>query len=297
MSKTGLVVKKLSKCYGVRKVVNQVNMLIETGSFTSILGPNGAGKSTTIAMLATLTHATSGDVYYDGLEIKKHLQQVRPKIGIVFQDSVLDGALSVRDNLNIQAGLYKHISQSRIDEVIELTSLNTILKQSVNQLSGGQKRRVDIAMSVLHQPEVLFLDEPTTGLDIQTRMAIWQMLQEMKAKEGMTIVLTTHYLEETNVADNVYIMNDGEIIANGSAQALISRYTQEMLTIESGDLGGICNTLGLKYGRLPLRLPCPDAQAAITLLCEIQPFVKKFNYQQGTMNDVFVTLTGKEMIS
>ena len=297
MNEKVLVVKKLSKTYGTKQVVNQVDLSIEKGSFTAILGPNGAGKSTTIAMLSTLTQATSGDIYYDGLAIKDHLKQVRPKIGIVFQNSLLDEALSVKENLSIQAGLYKHISQERIDEVIALTSLTGILKQPVSQLSGGQKRRVDIAVSVLHQPEILFLDEPTTGLDIQTRLAIWEVLQNMKAKEAMTIVLTTHYLEETNVADNVYIINSGEIIANGSAKELIQRYTQEILTIESGDLSGICNTLGLKDEQLPLSLPCPNAQTAIKLLCDIQPFVEKFSYQQGTMNDVFVALTGKEMIS
>ena len=297
MNEKVLVVKKLSKTYGTKQVVNQVDLSIEKGSFTAILGPNGAGKSTTIAMLSTLTQATSGDIYYDGLAIQEHLRQVRPKIGIVFQNSVLDEALSVKENLSIQAGLYKHISQDRIDEVIALTSLTPILKQPVSQLSGGQKRRVDIAVSVLHQPEILFLDEPTTGLDIQTRLAIWEVLQNMKAKEAMTIVLTTHYLEETNVADNVYIINSGEIIANGSAKELIQRYTQEILTIESGELSSICNTLGLKDEQLPLSLPCPDAQTAIKLLGDIQPFVDKFSYQQGTMNDVFVALTGKEMIS
>ena len=297
MNEKLLVVKKLSKTYGLKQVVKQIDLEIKKGSFTAILGPNGAGKSTTISMLATLTQATSGDIYYDGLDIKEHLRQVRPKIGIVFQDSVLDETLSVKENLSVQAGLYKNISQNRIDEVIALTGLMTILKQPVSQLSGGQKRRVDIAVSVLHQPQILFLDEPTTGLDIQTRMNIWQVLQNMQKKEGMTIVLTTHYLEETNVADNVYIINNGEIIANGSAKGLIQRYTQEILTIESGDLSRICNTLGLKDEQLPLSLPCPDAQTAIKLLGDIQPFVDKFSYQQGTMNDVFVALTGKEMRS
>lgn len=297
MNEKLLVVKKLSKTYGSKQVVKQIDLEIKKGSFTAILGPNGAGKSTTISMLATLTQATSGDIYYDGLDIKEHLRQVRPKIGIVFQDSVLDETLSVKENLSVQAGLYKNISQNRIDEVIALTGLMTILKQPVSQLSGGQKRRVDIAVSVLHQPQILFLDEPTTGLDIQTRMNIWQVLQNMQKKEGMTIVLTTHYLEETNVADNVYIINNGEIIANGSAKGLIQRYTQEILTIESGDLSRICNTLGLKDEQLPLSLPCPDAQTAIKLLGDIQPFVDKFSYQQGTMNDVFVALTGKEMRS
>lgn len=182
MNEKVLVVKKLSKMYGAKQVVRQVDLVIEKGSFTAILGPNGAGKSTTIAMLATLTQATSGEIYYDGLDIKHHLKAVRPKIGIVFQNSVLDDALSVKENLHIQAGLYKNVSQNRIDEVIKSTSLTTILKQPVGQLSGGQKRRVDIAVSILHKPEILFLDEPTTGLDIQTRMGIWQVLQNMKKR-------------------------------------------------------------------------------------------------------------------
>ena len=297
MQTTRLTAKNLSKKYGTREVVSQLDLSVEAGSFTALLGTNGAGKSTTIGMLTTLVQPTSGEIYYDGLVSKEHLSQVRAKVGIVFQDSLLDGALSVLDNLKIQAGLYRNISKERIDEVIKLTKLTDLCKQKVSHLSGGQRRRVDIATSILHQPDILFLDEPTTGLDIQTRLAIWEMLEGMRQTENLTIFLTTHYLDEANFADNVYIIDDGKLIANGSAQALIQTYTKENLQIEAGQLSDICSVLGLSEEKFPMIIPVADAQAAISILNKIQPYVTTFTYQHGTMNEVFVALTGKEMTS
>lgn len=297
MQTTRLTAKNLSKKYGTREVVSQLDISVEAGSFTALLGTNGAGKSTTIGMLTTLVQPTSGEIYYDGLVSKEHLPQVRAKVGIVFQDSLLDGALSVLDNLKIQAGLYKNIPKERIDEVIKLTKLTALSKQKVSHLSGGQRRRVDIATSILHQPDILFLDEPTTGLDIQTRLAIWEMLEGMRQTENLTIFLTTHYLDEANFADNVYIIDDGKLIANGSAQALIQTYTKENLQIEAGQLSDICRVLGLSEEKFPMIIPVADAQAAISILNKIQPYVTTFTYQHGTMNEVFVALTGKEMTS
>lgn len=297
MQTTRLTAKNLSKKYGTREVVSQLDISVEAGSFTALLGTNGAGKSTTIGMLTTLVQPTSGEIYYDGLVSKEHLPKVRAKVGIVFQDSLLDGALSVLDNLKIQAGLYKNIPKERIDEVIKLTKLTALSKQKVSHLSGGQRRRVDIATSILHQPDILFLDETTTGLDIQTRLAIWEMLEGMRQTENLTIFLTTHYLDEANFADNVYIIDDGKLIANGSAQALIQTYTKENLQIEAGQLSDICRVLGLSEEKFPMIIPVADAQAAISILNKIQPYVTTFTYQHGTMNEVFVALTGKEMTS
>lgn len=297
MQTTRLTAKNLSKKYGTREVVSQLDLSVEAGSFTALLGTNGAGKSTTIGMLTTLIQPTSGEIYYDGLVSKEHLSQVRAKIGIVFQDSLLDDALSVLDNLKIQAGLYRNISKERIDEVIKLTKLTALCNQKVSHLSGGQRRRVDIATSILHQPDILFLDEPTTGLDIQTRLAIWEMLEGMRQTENLTIFLTTHYLDEANFADNVYIIDDGKLIANGSAQALIQTYTKENLQIEAGQLSDICRVLGRSENRFPIIVPVADDQTAISILNKIQPYVTTFTYQHGTMNEVFVALTGKEMTS
>ena len=164
-------------------------------------------------------------------------------------------------------------------------------------MSGGQRRRVYIATSILQQPDILFLDEPTTGLDIQTRLAIWEMLEGMRQIENLTIFLTTHYLDEANFADNVYIIDDGKLIANGSAQVLIQTYTKENLQIEAGQLSDICRVLGLSKEKFPMIIPVADAQAAISILNKIQPYVTTFTYQHGTMNEVFVALTGKEMTS
>ena len=216
-----LQAKHLTKRYGNYTAVDDIQLQFEKGSFNAILGPNGAGKSTTISMLIGLKEATQGQVLY----------APNTKIGVVFQASVLDEMLTVRENLTIRAQQYKGIEANRVEDLIHQLGLTAFQKQLYGTLSGGQKRRVDIARALLSQPDILFLDEPTTGLDIQTRKSIWDLLYQLQKDEGMTIVLTTHYLDEADEADQIYIVDHGKVIAQGSATAIKSQYASNILKI------------------------------------------------------------------
>lgn len=190
-----LETRHLSKIYGNKRAVHNLNLQIEAGGFTAILGPNGAGKSTTIQMLTRLLQPTTGEILYNS----------NIKLGVVFQNSVLDDMLTVRENLDIRAGQYNRIDKGKVDSLIEQLGLKKFSTQLYGTLSGGQKRRVDIARALLNNPDVLFLDEPTTGLDIQTRKVIWDLIHHLQMKEKMTVILTTHYLDEADDADMIYI--------------------------------------------------------------------------------------------
>ena len=216
-----LQAKNISKRYGNHLAVNNIHLQFEKGTFNAILGPNGAGKSTTISMLIGLKQATQGEIIYEP----------DTKIGVVFQTSVLDEMLTVRENLTIRARQYKGLKPNRVSSLINRLGLSAFQKQKYGTLSGGQKRRVDIARALLSQPDILFLDEPTTGLDIQTRKSIWDLLYQLQKEEGMTVVLTTHYLDEADEADQIYIVDHGEVIAQGSALDIKSQYAKSILKI------------------------------------------------------------------
>ena len=216
-----LQAKNISKRYGNHLAVNNIHLQFEKGTFNAILGPNGAGKSTTISMLIGLKQPTQGDIIYEP----------GTKIGVVFQTSVLDEMLTVRENLAIRARQYKELKPNRVSDLIGRLGLSAFQKQRYGTLSGGQKRRVDIARALLSQPDILFLDEPTTGLDIQTRKSIWDLLYQLQREEGMTVVLTTHYLDEADEADQIYIIDHGKVIAQGSALDIKSQYATNILKI------------------------------------------------------------------
>ncbi len=216
-----LQAKGLTKNYGDHTAVKDINLEFKKGSFNAILGPNGAGKSTTISMLIGLKRATNGQIIY----------APNTRIGVVFQASVLDEKLTVKENLAIRAQQYKGIKGGRVEDLINQLGLTDFQKQLYGTLSGGQKRRVDIARALLSNPDILFLDEPTTGLDIQTRKSIWDLLYRLQRDEGMTIILTTHYLDEADEADQLYIIDHGKVIAQGSAAEIKSEYASNLLKI------------------------------------------------------------------
>ena len=272
--------KNLSKVYGDKVAVNDLNIQIERGSFTAILGPNGAGKSTTIQMLIGLLRPTSGQICY----------AEKLKLGVVFQNSVLDARLTVLENL--QAG--------RIERLVSQLGLSAFAKQPYGTLSGGQKRRVDIARALLNSPDLLFLDEPTTGLDIQTRESIWSLLKQIQKEEQMTIVLTTHYLNEADDADKIYIVDHGQVIAQGSADQIKGNYARNVLRILSQDAAGLekslprgCAWEQVKEGEFILHPK--TTQEALTLLAQAGPYIEQFEFQPGTMDDAFMALTGREV--
>jgi multidrug/hemolysin transport system ATP-binding protein len=285
----------LTKIYKAGTVVNNLNISIPEGSFTAFLGPNGAGKSTTIAMLINLLTPSSGHVIYDDQLLNEG------QFSVVFQHSVLDPTLTVTENLALRARM-RHGSRAEaladVQRAIDLTNLGDLTGQRYGRLSGGQRRRVDIARALLNRPRLLFLDEPTTGLDIQTRSAIWQLLNRINS-DGTTIFLTTHYLEEADNASLVYIIDHGSIIAQGSATELKRRYAQVKLTIMASDLREVKALIGPRHpghivdDRLVIELP--DSITALSILEPIKNRITGFECRSGSMDDVFLKLTGREM--
>ena len=284
-----LQAKDLTKNYGDHTAVKDINLEFKKGSFNAILGPNGAGKSTTISMLIGLKRATNGQIIY----------APNTRIGVVFQASVLDEKLTVKENLAIRAQQYKGIKGGRVEDLINQLGLTAFQKQLYGTLSGGQKRRVDIARALLANPEILFLDEPTTGLDIQTRKSIWDLLYRLQRDEGMTIILTTHYLDEADEADQLYIIDHGKVIAQGSATEIKSEYASNLLKI--------CFKDKQVEKFLPKNMPVekenefeyslyPKSQLeAIDYLTQVREKIASFEFRPGTMDDAFIALTGREV--
>ena len=285
-----LQAKHLIKWYGNHMAVDDIQLEFEKGSFNAILGPNGAGKSTTISMLIGLKKPTKGQIRY----------APNTKIGVVFQASVLDEMLTVRENLTIRAQQYKEIAASRMDDLIHQLGLTAFQKQLYGTLSGGQKRRVDIARALLSQPDILFLDEPTTGLDIQTRKAIWDLLSRLQKDEGMTIILTTHYLDEADEADQIYIVDHGKVIAQGSATAIKSQYASNILKIRFKEMKGLEKLLqtGMtvkEENELEYLFYPGTSLEAIEYLAKVREEIDSFEFRPGTMDDAFIALTGREV--
>lgn len=284
-----LQAKGLTKKYGDHIAVRNINLEFKKGSFNAILGPNGAGKSTTISMLIGLKRATNGQIIY----------APNTRIGVVFQASVLDEKLTVKENLAIRAQQYKGIKGGRVEDLINQLGLTAFQKQLYGTLSGGQKRRVDIARALLSNPDILFLDEPTTGLDIQTRKSIWDLLYRLQRDEGMTIILTTHYLDEADEADQLYIIDHGKVIAQGSATEIKSEYASNLLKI--------CFKDKQVEKFLPKNMPVekenefeyslyPENQLeAIDYLTQVREKIAGFEFRPGTMDDAFIALTGREV--
>ena len=285
-----LQARHLTKWYGDHMAVDDIQLEFEKGSFNAILGPNGAGKSTTISMLIGLKKPTKGQIRY----------APNTKIGVVFQASVLDEMLTVRENLTIRAQQYKEIAASRVDDLIHQLGLTAFQKQLYGTLSGGQKRRVDIARALLSQPDILFLDEPTTGLDIQTRKAIWDLLSRLQKDEGMTIILTTHYLDEADEADQIYIVDHGKVIAQGSATAIKSQYASNILKIRFKEMKGLEKLLqtGMtvkEENELEYLFYPRTSLEAIEYLAKVREEIDSFEFRPGTMDDAFIALTGREV--
>lgn len=285
-----LQAKNISKRYGNHLAVDNIQLQFKRGTFNAILGPNGAGKSTTISMLIGLKQPTKGEIIYEP----------GAKIGMVFQTSVLDEMLTVRENLAIRARQYKGLKPNRVSDLIGRLGLSAFQKQRYGTLSGGQKRRVDIARALLHSPDLLFLDEPTTGLDIQTRKSIWDLLYQLQREEGMTVVLTTHYLDEADEADQIYIVDHGEVIAQGSALDIKSQYAKNILKIRFKEIEQIesLKTSGMsveQQSQLEYVFQPESEREAIDYLAQVRDRIAHFEFRPGTMDDAFIALTGREV--
>ncbi|OYS17249.1 ABC transporter ATP-binding protein [Lactobacillus taiwanensis] len=275
----------LTKKYGKKLALNKVDLKVDRGQLVAYLGTNGAGKSTTINILTGLLKPTSGTITY-----AKDL-----KIGVVFQNSVLDDVLSVKDNLNLRAQMYHDISKNWLEQLIDLIGIRKFLNQKYGTLSGGQKRRVDIARALIDRPNILFLDEPTTGLDLQTRIVIWNLLQKLQKEQGLTIFLTTHYLEEAENADQMYILENGQVLANGSAHEIKNKYAPSKLVIKLNENQQLTTAYTVIAKDKHIELNGLDKDEAIMLLHQNQAKIKSFEYRQGSIDDAFINIAGKEL--
>ena len=291
-------IEHLKKHYGAVKAVDDISFAVGRGEFFAFLGVNGAGKSTTISILCGRLGRDGGSVKIDGLDLDGHLGDVKKRLGVVFQNSVLDLPLSVSDNLRYRASLYGITGAAflkRQQELTEIFDLKEILRRPVGKLSGGQRRRVDIARALVHEPQILVLDEPTTGLDPQTRKTVWGIVHRLRAAKEMTVFLTTHYMEEATDADRVVILDGGKILADATPNELKNRYTGDYVTFygvaeeELAALGLPVERTGEGY-----RISVKDTAAATALILKHPALFRDYEITKGKMDDVFLNVTGKK---
>jgi len=302
LMKNIIEVKDLKKSYKNVQAVKGIEFFVEQGTLFAFLGPNGAGKSTTIDILCTLLQYDSGEVMIGDKIIGKDDHEIRSKIGVVFQDSVLDKLLTVKENLLIRGKLYKLTNaelKSAMQKAIESTGISEFLDRPYGKLSGGQRRRADIARALMNTPEILFLDEPTTGLDPQTRRNIWKTVRNLQKESNMTVFLTTHYMEEAANADYVVIIDNGLIAAKGTPTDLKQRYSSDVMKI-TGDLPAI--EVKLKQYDIQYEvsnniaiIKLKSTVDSIDILHKCREYINNVEVQNGTMDDAFITITGKEI--
>lgn len=292
-------ISHLNKSFGDVKAVQDLSFHVKKGELFAFLGINGAGKSTTINIMCSGLKKDSGTVIINGVDLDGNSTKIKNDLGVVFQGSVLDKALSVKDNLQSRAALYgitgKEFNE-RLNELAELLEFKDILKRSVGKLSGGQRRRIDIARALLHKPKILILDEPTTGLDPQTRNILWRVIDDLRKKENMTVFLTTHYMEEAADADYVIILDSGKIAAQGTPLELKNKYTGDFITLYNADEGDI-KRISENYEKIQnaYRLSVPDTNAATQLIIKNPQLFKDYEITKGKMDDVFLAVTGKKL--
>lgn len=295
-----IAIESLTKNYGDINAVNDISFSIREGSFFAFLGPNGAGKSTTINILCTLLPMTSGSVFIGGNKIGKDDSLIREKIGVVFQDSVLDSFLTVRENLETRAAFYGingKTLKKRISQISEATGITEILKRRYGKLSGGQRRRADIARALINTPKILFLDEPTTGLDPQTRKSVWNAVKTLQEEKKVTVFLTTHYMEEAADADDVAIIDNGKIVAQGTPADLRVKHSRDYLKVIPKDITDFESYLSgknleFKTERGVISVPIKNSLFALSILKEAEVKIENFEVVRGNMDDVFLNIAG-----
>lgn len=295
-------VKNLVKNYGKIEAVKSISFNVKKGSFFAFLGENGAGKSTTINILCTVLEKTSGKVYICGADLDKEKDLIKKSIGIVFQGSVLDKELTVLENLKCRAALYGYTKEKikeRIDAISESLNLDEILNRRYDSLSGGQRRRVDIARALINEPKILFLDEPTTGLDPKTRQSVWKTINDLR-RNGLTVFMTTHYMEETKLCDNVIILDEGTIKAEGSPNELKTRYATDNFiwyTDEKEEYTSILKKeeLDFRYNKDAYIIKIENSSKVTSLIIKYQDIMTDYEVLKGDMDKVFLNITGKEL--
>ncbi len=287
-------INHLYKSYRDVKAVSDLSLRVKKGEFFSFLGINGAGKSTTISIICGQNQKDSGEVLVLGKDIDKSRDEITRKIGVVFQNSHLDKKLNAYDNLKSRAslyGIYGAEFEKRLNELATMLDFKDFLKRPLNKLSGGQKRRIDIARALIHKPEILILDEPTTGLDPQTRKLLWSVINILRKENNLTVFLTTHYMEEASDSDYVVILNKGEVAAEGSPIELKNKYSSDYITIYNNK-----NIPDFGYPKEEfkdyVRIKVPSTKDATDLVLRYPELFTDFEITKGKMDDVFLNVTG-----
>ena len=296
-------VRDFTKRYGDFVAVDGISFDVRRGAIFAFLGPNGAGKSTTINTLCTVQEKTSGTLRIDGHDVSREQDRVRAAIGIVFQESTLDAKLTVEENLRLHCEFYgvpRTEVAGRIAFALEAVDLGAWARDPVEGLSGGMRRRAEIARSLAHVPRVLFLDEPTTGLDPQTRRNVWECVRRLQRERGTTVFLTTHYMDEAEICDRVAVIDHGKIVAHDTPHELKRRHTSTVVDLDVSDPDEAehrlatdsvsCERIG---GRLRVRVP--GTAEALGVVERLGPSIRDLEIRKGTLDDVFIALTGKEI--
>lgn len=296
-------VNHLKKYFKEVKAVDDISFRVKKGQLYGFLGVNGAGKSTTINMLCTLLPKEEGEIIVCGHRLGKEDREIRRKIGVVFQDNTLDHMLTIKENLITRAALYDRSTKSikaNLDYVCEILNIGDLMNRQFRKLSGGQKRRCEIAKALMNKPELLFLDEPTTGLDPQTRQSVWESLEQLRRDEKMTVFLTTHYMEEAAKAQYISIMDAGRLVADGTPFELKEKYAHDILKLVPSDSDRV--TKQLEEAKLPyekksnhIHVRIPDSLFGLEVLNQVKGYLNSFEVVQGTMDDVFLNITGRSL--
>ncbi len=293
-------IHNLNKSFGDVRAVSNLSFNVRKGELFAFLGVNGAGKSTTINIICGQLGMDSGNVIIDGYSLNENPNGIKNALGVVFQNSVLDKALTVYDNLESRAalyGIYGKAFKARLSELARLLDFEDLLKRTVGKLSGGQLRRIDIARALLHNPKILILDEPTTGLDPQTRQTLWNVISTLRKEKNMTVFLTTHYMEEAAEADYVVIFDSGKISAEGTPLELKNTYTGDFITLY-GISENEVKQLGRPYEKMrdSYRVSVENTQKATELILRYPDVFTDYEIVKGKMDDVFLSVTGKKLV-
>jgi multidrug/hemolysin transport system ATP-binding protein len=291
-------IKDIKKNYGPVEAVRGISFSIREGEFFSLLGPNGSGKTTTISMICTILSMDAGSVEICGYRVGRDDKKIRRMLGVVFQNNRLDSVLTVRENLEIRGRLYgltKPTLKNRIEELLNVTGAADLVKRKYGTLSGGEKRKIDIARALIHSPKILLLDEPTTGLDPESRSKIWQMVTNLRNEENVTILLTTHYLEETNESDHVVVLNEGHVQVAGKPSEIKDRYSHNFLIIHTNHKEKLEVMLNdqktaYKYRDGMFFIPLNNTKEAISIINDCQDLIESYEVKQGTMDDAFMSI-------
>ncbi|WP_455543115.1 ATP-binding cassette domain-containing protein [Intestinibacter sp.] len=297
-------VTDLKKSYKEVKAVKGIEFYVDEGSLFAFLGLNGAGKSTTIDMLCTFLKPDCGEIKIGNYEIGKDDDKIKSLIGVVFQDSVLDELLTVKENLRVRSKFYnmsKVEFNKNLEEIADITGIREFLNRPYSKLSGGQKRRADIARALINKPKILFLDEPTTGLDPKTRKNVWDMIRNLQEKNNMTVFLTTHYMEEAAKADYIIVMDQGLIVAKGTTDELKEKYAKDKMFISTHNGGNsffmhYLNSKGYNFSvgnNENIIINLDTTLDSIKIIDDCREYIDSFEVIKGSMDDVFLEITGK----